>query len=148
MVLMLTEDPEKMLSSFHKEAEAGCLLGVTVWGKKELNKFHVELANSVKELGFPAANIRSNFHLYQKVGELAEKAGWEVLVSWDQVASLPFLCVEAIEVNAEFATSNMKGLSEDQKKAVKEHYLAKMKEAFARKEGLVMPAELYVLLKK
>ena len=41
MVLMLTEDPEKMLNTFNKEAEVGCLLGVTVWGKKELNKFHV-----------------------------------------------------------------------------------------------------------
>ena len=87
----------------------------------------------MKELGFPAPNIRSNFHLYQKVEELAEKTGWEVLVSWDQVSSFPILSVETMESYAKFATSNMKALNDDQKKAVKEHYLAKMKEIFAKK---------------
>ena len=34
MVLMLTEDPEKMLNNLWNEAEEGCLLGVTIWGNR------------------------------------------------------------------------------------------------------------------
>lgn len=37
MVLMLTETPEKMLKSLYDQAEEGCLLGVAVWGRRELN---------------------------------------------------------------------------------------------------------------
>jgi len=37
MVLMLTEDPKKMLNSLYQQAEEGCLLGLSVWGNKDLN---------------------------------------------------------------------------------------------------------------
>lgn len=37
MVLMLTEDPLKMLTSFYEQAEEGCILGLSVWGDKHLN---------------------------------------------------------------------------------------------------------------
>ena len=58
------------------------------------------------------------------------------------------LSVEAVEGYIKFMTFNMKTLNEDQKKAVMEHYLTKMKAIFANKKGLMMPAELYVLRKK
>ena len=32
LVLMLTEDPKKMLKSLYDQAEEGCLFGVTIWG--------------------------------------------------------------------------------------------------------------------
>ena len=32
---MLTTDPKKMLENLWNSAEQGCLLGLTVWGKKE-----------------------------------------------------------------------------------------------------------------
>lgn len=34
LVLMLTEDPVKMMKNLHGMAEEGCLLGVTIWGDK------------------------------------------------------------------------------------------------------------------
>jgi len=34
---MITENAEKMLSNLGKEAEKGCLLGVSVWGDKNHN---------------------------------------------------------------------------------------------------------------
>lgn len=38
-VLMITENPEKMLRNLHTEAEKECLLGVSVWGNKKDNNF-------------------------------------------------------------------------------------------------------------
>lgn len=34
MVMMLTENADKMLANFYNEAKSGCLLGVSVWGDK------------------------------------------------------------------------------------------------------------------
>jgi hypothetical protein len=34
LVLMITEDPEKMLNNLFKVSSDDCLLGVTVWGSK------------------------------------------------------------------------------------------------------------------
>lgn len=36
-VLMITEDPEKMLRNLYDQAASGCLLGVSVWGDREKN---------------------------------------------------------------------------------------------------------------
>jgi len=39
LVLMITEDPAKMLRNLHGVSEDGCLLGLTVWGNKALSNF-------------------------------------------------------------------------------------------------------------
>lgn len=50
MVLMLTENPSKMLKTLYDQSEEGCFLGVSVWGKRELNLIHYELDKVVEEL--------------------------------------------------------------------------------------------------
>lgn len=37
MVMMLTEDPSRMLQAFYDQAEAGCLLGVSILGNPAIN---------------------------------------------------------------------------------------------------------------
>ena len=83
-----------MLKNLYNEAEEGCLMGVCVWGNPATNHVHPEMKNSIVELGFEPPKSRTNFHLYNKVGELAEKTGWEVVVSWDQTSSFPYTKME------------------------------------------------------
>jgi len=74
---MLTPEPEKMLKNLFDHSKAGCLFGLTVWGNKADNNLQTIFPQLSKEYGFPeGSNTRSNFFLYKKVTEMAEKAGW------------------------------------------------------------------------
>ena len=35
LVLMATEDPEKMMKNFHELSTDSCLLGITIWGDQQ-----------------------------------------------------------------------------------------------------------------
>lgn len=79
---MITEDPLKMLSNLYSMAEEGCLLGVTIWGDKHLSNFLTIPYEAFEHHGITLPNIRKNFHLYNKLEELASKTGWEIIVQW------------------------------------------------------------------
>ena len=71
LVLMIAENPQKMLRSLHAMSEEGCLLGLTVWGDKAKSNF-MTLPESYKlEKGIPLPNMRENFHLFNRLGEIA-----------------------------------------------------------------------------
>ena len=84
LVLMLTEDPVKMLTSFRQSATEDCLLGLSVWGDKSRNNFHGQISDTIKEMGLEMAPSRSNFHLFKKIEELLDKTGWEIVLNWEQ----------------------------------------------------------------
>lgn len=88
---MLTSNPLKMLQNLSNLAKPGCLFGLSVWGKRELNNMHMAILESIVENGFPLPEERSKFHLYQKVAPLAEQTGWEVVLNWEQNTLFPIL---------------------------------------------------------
>ena len=47
------------------------------------------IRDSIIESGFDLPAERSNFHLFNKVPQLAREAGWEVMVGWEQLAPFP-----------------------------------------------------------
>ena len=47
LCLMLTPDPNKMLTNFHAHAKPGCLLGVSVWGNIEKSSMMHTLIGSI-----------------------------------------------------------------------------------------------------
>ena len=69
---MATTDPVKMMKNLHSMAAEGCLFGLTIWGDKEKSNFMTMFPEAMKATfkeGVPA--MRSPFHLYGKIGELA-----------------------------------------------------------------------------
>lgn len=78
-----------MLSSLGESAVKGCLMGVSVLGNKEKNPFVSAIQDSFVESGFNFPPERSNFHLHGKVGNLAKKYDWEVVMEWEQSALFP-----------------------------------------------------------
>ena len=76
LVLMLTEDPVKMMKNFHSMAQEGCLLGLTIWGDKQQSNFVTIRPEALKANNMDLPTTRSPFHLFGKIGELAEQSGW------------------------------------------------------------------------
>ena len=73
---MATEDPLKMMKNLHSMAAEGCLMGATVWGNKEASNFMTLSAQAMIANGKEPPKVRTPFHLYQKLPELAEQSGW------------------------------------------------------------------------
>jgi hypothetical protein len=68
---MATEDPLKMMKNLHSMAEEECLLGVTVWGDKAKSNLMTILPEAMKASGLEVPSVRTPFHLYNKLAELA-----------------------------------------------------------------------------
>jgi hypothetical protein len=45
----------------------------------------------IGELNIEVPKKRSNFHLYNKVEQLANETGWKTIVKWDQRTVFPFI---------------------------------------------------------
>lgn len=73
---MITSDPLKLMKNLYSYAKPGCLFGLSVWGNKEKNTLMNAIRQSIIESGFELPQTRSNFHLYKKVGGLAQQSGW------------------------------------------------------------------------
>ena len=56
-----------MLKNLYEVAEPGCLLGVSIWGEKKLSNFLTLKDEALNNLGRPLPDVRSNFHLYNKL---------------------------------------------------------------------------------
>ena len=89
LVLMATEDPLKMLRNLHSMAVEGCLMGATVWGNKAESNFMTIKGEAMEACGMEVPKARTPFHLYGKLSVLAEQAGWEVVLTWEQNAPMP-----------------------------------------------------------
>lgn len=63
LVLMLTDDPRKMLRSLHQTAAPGARLGATIWGEKAKSNFVSMLGRALKDLSLPPPKDRSPFYL-------------------------------------------------------------------------------------
>ena len=92
-VLMLTADPEKMLRNLHGMANEDCMMGISVWGDKNKNNLMMSIRESILEIEADLPEERSNFHLYNKVEDLVDKCGWEIVLNWEQ--NVPFPVLEA-----------------------------------------------------
>jgi hypothetical protein len=82
---MLTEDPEEMMRTFHKQAKEGCLLGITVTGDTEIDNYLYALPTIIrKKRGLPSEEkkIIKNHVLFNRLEELGQSTGWEHLSSW------------------------------------------------------------------
>ncbi len=71
LVLQIAEDPVKMLKNFYDLAQPGCLLGLTVWGDKKSSNFLTLKDEALTQLGRPLPDVRENFHLYNRLPEVA-----------------------------------------------------------------------------
>lgn len=147
MVLMLTEDPSKMLQSLYDQAAEGCLLGVSVWGDRSLNQMHTLLADIAEETGVPAPKTRQNCHLFNKADLLAEKIGWKLQFKWNEVSVFPPYLKECLEQYITGATANMSHLSEEQRKWVYEEFKKRVQAHMDVHNPLHFPAQLFVFQK-
>lgn len=77
-----TEDPAKMMKNFHDVAEEGCLLGLSIWGSPQENNWFRLVGEGLRAQNKHQPNARTPFHLYNKLEELADATGWEVVQSW------------------------------------------------------------------
>lgn len=80
-----------MLQNLSRLSKPGCLFGLSVWGNKTTNNYFKAILESIIENGFQPPEERSKFHLYKNVGPLAEQAGWEVVLNWEQNTLFPVL---------------------------------------------------------
>lgn len=94
LVLMITENPQKMLENLASVASEGCLMGVTIWGDKKLSNFMTLPLAGMEQQGLPLPNVRENFHLYNKLEALASESGWEVVIQWEQNAPFCSLALD------------------------------------------------------
>jgi hypothetical protein len=44
---------------------------------------------------------RSNFHLYNKVEQIANDIGWKTVVKWEQRTTFPYIFTEKLKIYAE-----------------------------------------------
>ena len=79
-------------------------MGVSVWGRRELNLIQEEMDKVVAELNVPTPKMRSNFHLYNKVDKLGEEIGWKLVAKWEQVSVFPYHSSSALESYAKSMT--------------------------------------------
>jgi DNA-binding transcriptional regulator YiaG len=54
----------------------------------------------VEALNIDIPKIRSNFHLYNKVEELAGEVGWKTVVKWEQGTVFPIIVTERLKFYA------------------------------------------------
>lgn len=107
-----------------------------------------EIDKIVAELNVPTPKMRSNFHLYNKVGGLGESAGWKLLVSWEQVSVFPYLSSSALDSYAKLMTSKMVYLPEDKRKWVYEEYMRRQANRIDKeKQALTFPAQILIFRK-
>ena len=59
-------------------------MGINIREAPELISFYTLVTEAKVTLGRPKLDLRSPFHLKDKLHELAEEAGWEVVVEWEQ----------------------------------------------------------------
>lgn len=80
-----------------------------------------------KDLGLPAGPAsRSNFYLYQKVEELAQKAGWEMVLRWEQTGIFPFLNGEELRPYGNLVASRMTHVTAEQQKQVEDEFVKRV----------------------
>lgn len=130
-----------MLKNLSELAAPGCLLGVTVWGQKSLSNFLTLKDQALEHLGRPIPDVRSNFHLYNRIEEVAAGSGWEVVIQWEQNA--PYAYFEMNETLKELNDASS-GNDPD----IVAFTEKKINETFKEKRILNFPAQLAVLRKK
>ena len=69
-------------------------MGATVWGNKAQSNFMTIKGEAMKACGMEVPKARTPFHLYGKLRGMAEQAGWEVVLSWEQNAPMPHFEVD------------------------------------------------------
>lgn len=137
----MVEDPVKTLENLGSLADEGCLLGMTIWGDQAQSNLITLAGRGANELGLPTPNVRSNFHLFNRIQEIADQSGWELVIQWEQNAPFPFY-----EHN-----ENLKTLSKDfsgNREILTNYISKKIDETFAEKKTLNFPTQMAVLRKK
>lgn len=92
-------------------------------------------------LGRPLPDSRSNFHLYNRLAEVAADSGWELVIKWDQNAPYPYFeMTENLKVLNDFASMMDKDIID--------HTETIIHQTFKEKKILNFQAQLAILRKK
>lgn len=84
------------MRTFHQQAKEGCLLGITVSGDEEAENFMVTLPQKIKKrLGEDISKPKHYHVLYNRLEEVGQQTGWELLASWDQKVPEGFFELDA-----------------------------------------------------
>jgi hypothetical protein len=84
---------------------------------------------------------RSNFHLFNRLGDLAAETGWEVVVQWQQNA--PFHYIQIEEGIMAFVNFWCKG-----QQTLIDYHTKRINEIFGEKKVLNFPVQMALLRKK
>jgi hypothetical protein len=72
LVLMLTDDPKKMLKSLHQTSAPGARLGATIWGDKTKSNFVAMFGRALRDLNLPMPKERSPFYFDEIVDQVVD----------------------------------------------------------------------------
>jgi hypothetical protein len=141
LVLMATQDPLKMMSSLHQMAGEGCLLGVTVWGDQQHSNLLTIMAEAMAANNMPIPNERPHSHLFNKLQQLGDDSGWELLLQWEQNAPFHFISLsqEFKDVIAYWCRG---------KQPLIDFYFGRVQEILKTKKSLNFPAQCAIFRKK
>lgn len=105
------------------------------------------MRQSIIDSGFELPKERSNFHLYKKVGDLAQESGWQIVMNWEQNVLFPVLQYDPAK-NKELFHYQINKLPAEQRQKVLSTLEDKLKAIFETKRGLNFDVELYILRKR
>lgn len=92
-------------------------------------------------LGRPLPDVRTNFHLFNRLPEVAADSGWEVVILWDQNAPYPYFeMTENLKILNDYACMMDKDLIEYTEQIINQ--------TFKDKKILNFQAQLAILRKK
>ncbi len=135
-----------MLKNLSNHSKKGCLFGLSVWGKKQENNLFTAIRESIIENNIQLPEQRSNFHLYKKVGKLAEQSGWQVVLNWEQNTLFPVLEYDPMK-NKELFLYQISKLPADAQDKVRLTLERKLRRIFDEKKGVNFSCEMFVLRK-
>ena len=102
LVLMITENPHEMMRTFYRQAKEGCILGVTVIGNtEETHNYFLSIPDELrKKKNLPPQKEVKNHKLNNKLKELGDSTGWDMMIELDQIIPFHFFEVDNYLQNA------------------------------------------------
>jgi hypothetical protein len=113
LVLMLTDDPKKMLKSLHQTSAPGARLGaaIAIWGDKTKSNFVSMFGRALRDLNLPMPKEDLLSILTKLYDQVVDECGWEVEFKWEQNAPFPFSQADDLEDYLNYQKKTMKDYS-------------------------------------
>lgn len=143
LVIHHSEHPLDMMKNLAEMAEPGCLLGVTEFGREELNDLRKYLPEAYKAKGEtgPKDYHHHHEHLYGKLEEMGVQSGWEALLIWEQNA--PYTFTENCALMKQFTDFMSKG-----DPFISDFLLKRFNEQIQSKQAVGISCQLAIFRKK